>query len=231
MAVSIEHILHFSLLKGLELEDIKKIAQHTDFQLFEDKETVLKYGAFPIGLYFLESGQLQISDHAEDSRVIGMHIMNPGAHFGTQYLIDAQTSNNMIRATERSGIFIWSISHVRKFMNEQPNFLQIIIKDLTLQIRKLHHQKALLSIPNSYHRVFLHVHFLTDGIKNGQKIANLPNQKDIASAVNTSRETVSRALQILIKNEVLLKNGHQLMIRNPQLLAKLAADGLDALIP
>ena len=47
--------------------------------------------------------------------------------------------------------------------------------------------------------------------------------------VNTSRETVSRALQILIKNGVLTKNGHQLHIQQSETLKKLAHDGLDAL--
>lgn len=57
----------------------------------------------------------------------------------------------------------------------------------------------------------------------------MPRQQDIAAMVNTSREKVSRALQLLIKNDVLTKSGHQLHIQQSDALKKLAADGLDAL--
>jgi DNA-binding GntR family transcriptional regulator len=59
--------------------------------------------------------------------------------------------------------------------------------------------------------------------------ASLPNQKEIASMVNTSRETVSRALQVLIKSGALAKSGHQIVVNKQDLMDKLAVDGLDAL--
>ena len=60
-------------------------------------------------------------------------------------------------------------------------------------------------------------------------MTQLPNQREIASIVNTSRETVSRALQLLIKGGVLGKAGHKLVVHKAELLEKLAIDGLDAL--
>jgi len=62
-----------------------------------------------------------------------------------------------------------------------------------------------------------------------RQVHHVPRQQDIAAMVNTSRETVSRALQLLIKNGVLTKSGHQLHIQQSEALKKLAADGLDAL--
>jgi DNA-binding transcriptional regulator YhcF (GntR family) len=53
-------------------------------------------------------------------------------------------------------------------------------------------------------------------------IENLPNQQTIASMANVSRETVSRALQALIKAGIIKKETKTIFIKNPILLEQLA---------
>jgi len=55
------------------------------------------------------------------------------------------------------------------------------------------------------------------------------NLQDLAQILNISRETVSRGLQILIKNNIAIKSGHKLHIKDPELLSLLASKGIDAL--
>ena len=43
--------------------------------------------------------------------------------------------------------------------------------------------------------------------------------------VNTSRETVSRALQMLVKNGILIKHGHRFVVQHTDQLKQLAASG------
>ncbi len=230
MAVSAERISHFSLFKFLTTLECMEIAQFVDYQKFSSKETILRGRSGLPGIIFLDSGQLQESEFADDGRVIGMRILNPGEAYGLHYLIDNRQSQSNLRAIEPTGLFIWTMGHARKKIFENTFLMQAVIKELTNKIFLYHKEKSLLNIPNSYHRVFLHLHLLSTGLGDGKKIANLPNQKDIASAVNTSRETVSRALQILIRNGILNKNGHQLYVQNMRLLTKLAIDGMDGLV-
>ena len=60
-------------------------------------------------------------------------------------------------------------------------------------------------------------------------LGDIPNQNSIASMANVSRETVSRALTALVRAGVLLKNGRQWVVQNPQVLKRLASGelGLD----
>ena len=48
----------------------------------------------------------------------------------------------------------------------------------------------------------------------------MPTQQEIAIMVNTSRETVSRAIQILLQKGVVEKDLRRLIVRQPEELSK-----------
>jgi predicted transcriptional regulator len=52
-------------------------------------------------------------------------------------------------------------------------------------------------------------------------VENLPTHQDIANMVNTSRETVTRALLALVQQGIVQKDSHRLLIRDPEALKKL----------
>jgi CRP-like cAMP-binding protein len=52
-------------------------------------------------------------------------------------------------------------------------------------------------------------------------VENLPTHQDIANMVNTSRETVTRALLALVQQGIVQKDSHRLIIRDPEALKKL----------
>ena len=52
-------------------------------------------------------------------------------------------------------------------------------------------------------------------------INNMPTQKEIAIMVNTSRETVSRALHYLIQEKIVEKDLRRLIVRKPDKLRKI----------
>jgi DNA-binding GntR family transcriptional regulator len=60
------------------------------------------------------------------------------------------------------------------------------------------------------------------GESNGQAVVeNLPTHQDIANMVNTSRETVTRALLTLVQQGIVQKDSHRLIIVDPEALKKL----------
>jgi CRP/FNR family cyclic AMP-dependent transcriptional regulator len=52
-------------------------------------------------------------------------------------------------------------------------------------------------------------------------IENLPTHQDIANMINTSRETVTRALLTLLQQGIVQKDGNRLLILAPDRLQKL----------
>jgi CRP/FNR family cyclic AMP-dependent transcriptional regulator len=53
-------------------------------------------------------------------------------------------------------------------------------------------------------------------------VENLPTHQDIANMINTSRETVTRALLVLAQQGVVFKDAHRLVILDPDALQRLA---------
>lgn len=56
-------------------------------------------------------------------------------------------------------------------------------------------------------------------------IDNMPTQQQIAITVNTSRESVSRAIHVLIQHGVVEKDMRRLIIRKPDALRRAVSSG------
>jgi CRP-like cAMP-binding protein len=124
-------------------------------------------------------------------------------------------------------MLICPASVIQKLITKHALLAQRFLQMSADSIRRLEQGRALLSLPNAFHRVFMQINLLSSDAETG--LTNLPKQRDIASAVNTSRETVSRALKLLIKNGVLNKAGNNIVIKQADTLKKLAIDGLEAI--
>lgn len=229
MAIPPERLSKFKFFKGFSKEKLEEVARNIDFALIPEKSVLLRYDSQPTGLIFIESGQLQINEHASDGRIIGIRMLNSGEQFGHLSLIDGLPGACSIKSTKSTGIFLWSMSNVRVYAQKNLDIMERIAKILAVDFRRSLGDKSLLSIPNAYHRIFIHIYTLTNDVKEFGYAVQLPNQREIASVVNTSRETVSRALQLLIKAGILVKSGHYLNVQNIDLLERLAIDGLDAM--
>ena len=90
-------------------------------------------------------------------------------------------------------------------------------------LRNASNYRAILGIPNAFQRVYaLLVQFSVTAPGGLVVIENLPRQQEIAIMVNTSRETVSRALHELIQRGVVEKDLRRLIVRKPDVLGEVA---------
>jgi CRP-like cAMP-binding protein len=100
-----------------------------------------------------------------------------------------------------------------------------MLTHLAQKIQRDSELRALLSINNTAKRIYT---YLMQMQKQSQEpgapivVENLPTHQDIANMVNTSRETVTRALLTLTQLGIAQKDAHRLIIRDPEGLKKLA---------
>lgn len=179
-------------------------------------------------LMFVISGRLVLLELAEDGRIIGRGLFGPGQAVGMITLIDGKPGFHLVQAVEDVELLTMPMPTARQFVMDRPLLQDRLLQMLASVLRQHHKEKAMLSLPNAFHRVFSQINLLaTEG--DAGSPTPLPKQQEIASTVNTSRETVSRALQMLIKSGVLSKQGHQIVIKRVDALQRLAAEGPDAL--
>ena len=229
MAVAVDLIKQFPFFQGLPDIDLQTVAQNAQLGAAKQGQEILARGAVVSYLTFVVSGRIQSTEIADDSRVIGITILVPGDIIGCLTLADGQPVTNTLRTLEDSQMLLIPMVLAKSLLNTQPLIAQRVMHLLAQSVRHSMKERSMLSLPNAFHRIFVQLNLLVNNSSTQRQLHHVPRQQDIAAMVNTSRETVSRALQLLIKNGVLTKSGHQLHIQQSEALKKLAADGLDAL--
>ena len=94
-----------------------------------------------------------------------------------------------------------------------------MLKRMASKIRDASNYRAILGIPNAFQRVFALLNQFAKIAPGGLVvIEKMPTQQEIAIMVNTSRETVSRAIHALIQKGVVEKDMRRLIVRIPEAL-------------
>ena len=229
MAVSVDLIKQFPFFHGLPDPELQQIAQNSQLGAAKQGQEILTRGSLVNFLTFVVLGRIQSTEIADDGRVIGITILIPGDIIGCLTLADGKPATNTLHTLEDSQMLLVPMTLAKNLLVSQPLIAQRVMHLLAHSLRQSVTERSMLSLPNAFHRIFMQLNLLVNNNSKQRQIQHFPRQQDIATMVNTSRETVSRALQLLIKNGVLTKNGHQLQIQQSEALKKLATDGLDAL--
>ena len=106
-----------------------------------------------------------------------------------------------------------------------------MLRHLAQKVERDSQLRALLSIQNAARRIFAFLDLLKQRGSDGVDVVeNLPTHQDIAIMINTSRETVTRTLVILIQQGVAVKDGHRLVIVDNDAMRKLV-QGVQPALP
>lgn len=217
------HLRKIPLLAGLSDEEIIKVKQEIRIRRYAKREVVLHKGGSGDGLLFLLSGQLQVIDVTEDGRAIGLRMLSVGDFFGEIALINNSTrSASVVAMTEVLVGFLPAPTAMHLF-SHSPTVANQMLRHLAQKIQRDSEFRALLSINNTAKRIYAYLQLMQQ--KNPQSgtavVENLPTHQDIANMVNTSRETVTRALLSLSQQGIIQKDAHRLIILDAKALEKL----------
>lgn len=216
------HLRKIPLLEHLSEEEMEMVKKHLRVKRFTRREVVLQKGGKGDALLFLLAGQLQVIDITEDGRAVGLRMLKPGEFFGEIAVINNSTrSASVVALNEVLVAFLPSATALHLFTHS-PTVAQHMLRHLAEKIQRDSEFRALLSIHNTSRRIYTFLGLLkqkTD--QNMEVVENLPTHQDIANMVNTSRETVTRALLTLVQQGIVQKDSHRLIIVKPDALKKL----------
>lgn len=205
------------------------IASKSLVKRFQSLTLVLGHHTSPAYLIVVLKGQLQKTEVSEDGRITGVDYVSPGNVLDWLSIIDDKPIIFSVTTTCESDLLLVPVADARELLHTYKALSSHVQRQLAQDVRRITEQRQLLTLPNAYQRVFVQIVHLAEQSAD-QKTANLPKQHEIAAMVNTSRETVSRAIQMLVKNGILLKNGHRFLIQGTDELRRLAAMGQNTLL-
>ncbi len=219
------------ILEGLRLfdrlpaEKLAEIAQTMNERRVERREVVIKRGDTEAGLGFLIEGRLQTVNFTLDGREVGIDFVHDGDFFGELSVIDSLPAPEYIIAVAPSRLVFLDRQRARDLMFNTPTSAEAIATRLAERMRRAATHRAMLALPSSFQRVCAQLALLAQRSQAGQVlIVTPPTHQEIAIMVNTSRETVTRTLQFLQGQKVVVREGNQLTVQLPDQLQE-AADG------
>ena len=230
MPIAIELVATIPLFEGLDTDTLSTIARLMSSRIYLAQDVVMRKGDAPDHLAFLINGKLQVVDLSEDGRETGIHFILPGTYFGELSVIDGQPRSASVKSIQISEVAFLPSAQARALIINRPLVAERFLVHFAKIVRTSSNHQTLLSIPNAFQRVFAQLHQFVRETNDGQVIETMPKQHEIAIMVNTSRETVSRALHTLLKMGILQKKGTILIVNRPEQLKSAATVGLDEAI-
>jgi CRP/FNR family transcriptional regulator, cyclic AMP receptor protein len=217
------HLRKIPLLAGLSEEDMARVKSELRLRQYGRRDVVLQKGGVGDSLLFLLSGQMQVVDITEEGRAIGLRMLKPGDFFGEIAVINGSTRSASVVALSPVLVAFLPRATTLYLFSHAPSVANQMLRHLAEKVQRDSEFRALLSINNTTRRIYSYLELLKQKSPDDMDVVeNLPTHQDIANMINTSRETVTRALLSLVNQGIVQKESHRLIICKPAELQKLA---------
>ena len=212
----IELLQSVSIFWDLNEDELGHIADKMVAKHFENGNYIFLEDSEGEQCFFVLKGSVKVTRLSKDGREVILAMLNEGDFFGEMSLLDGESRSANVIALEKTKVLTLDRNDFIAVVNDYPQIAVQLLKELARRLRKSDRQIASLSLSDAEKRIALCIIRFADEqgvIQNGKvSIPKTPIQQDIANMAGTSRETVSRALGLLEKEDLIERNGRELII-------------------
>ena len=212
----IELLQSVSIFWDLNEGELGHIADKMVAKHFENGNYIFLEDSEGEQCFFVLEGSVKVTRLSKDGREVILAMLNEGDFFGEMSLLDGESRSANVIALEKTKVLTLDRNDFIAVVNDYPQIAVQLLKELARRLRKSDRQIASLSLSDAEKRIALCIIRFADEqgvIQNGKvSIPKTPIQQDIANMAGTSRETVSRALGLLEKEDLIERNGKELII-------------------
>ena len=212
----IELLQSVSIFWDLNENDLGHIADKMVAKHFENGNYIFLEDSDGEQCFFVLEGSVKVTRLSKDGREVILAMLNEGDFFGEMSLLDGESRSANVIALEKTKVLTLDRNDFIEVVNDYPQIAVQLLKELARRLRKSDRQIASLSLSDAEKRIALCIIRFADEqgvIQNGKvSIPKTPIQQDIANMAGTSRETVSRAMGLLEKEDLIERNGRELII-------------------
>lgn len=228
MPVSVQLLTQLPLLKPLQKETLEALSAQMNLRSFARRGMVISKDAASYELGFLVEGRLQGVDFTVDGRSVGLYFVDPGDYFGELSVVDGQAPSEFVVAAVKSTVAFLEARLARDLILNHPDLAREVMTRLAHRVRSVMAQRTLLGLPNPFQRLCVLLLQLPSRQIDGERsVEQAPTHQELAIMINASRETVTRAFQLLFLNKMLVRDGNTLRLVQPQMLKDIAEGRVD----
>jgi CRP-like cAMP-binding protein len=211
----------FDLFAELDDRELGSIAAVAKVRRYAKDDVVFHADESGDVFCLIKEGEVKVTMISPEGKEIILSMMGPGEFFGEMALLDDAPRSATVIATEALELVtIWRNDFLQ-ILQENFSIARKVLAELSRRLRNASNRIESLATMDVYGR--LARFFLDLAAENGKQLDNgyvavtRPTHQAIANTIGTSRETVSRLIHDLMRQNLLLSEGKTIYLRKSAL--------------
>jgi CRP/FNR family cyclic AMP-dependent transcriptional regulator len=211
----------FTLFAELDDRELSSIAAVAKSRRYAKDDVVFHADESGDIFCLIKEGQVKVTMISPEGKEIILSMLGPGDFFGEMSLLDNEQRSATVIATEPLELVtIWR-SDFLQILQENFTITKKVLAELSRRLRRASNRIESLATMDVYGRLarfFLELaREQGKSLDNGYIAVTRPTHQSIANMIGTSRETVSRLIHDLMKQNLLLSEGKTVYLRESAL--------------
>ncbi|MCS7183080.1 MAG: Crp/Fnr family transcriptional regulator [Thermoanaerobaculum sp.] len=210
-----------SLFSGLGQRELVALARTAQRLEYRPEEVVIQMNSLGDGLYLIASGRVKVVVPSPEGKEVILATLGPGAFFGEMSLLDDEPRSASVVAQLPSVVYRIYRQDFARLLDTSPSIARALLRELSRRLRRANeHMESLVSM-DVLGRLARYLMQLArehgEALGNGWVAVRRPTHQDIAAAIGTTRETVTRLMSELEASGLLTSEGKMTYIREETL--------------
>ncbi|MEH6403724.1 MAG: Crp/Fnr family transcriptional regulator [Sneathiella sp.] len=208
---------NIELLTDLPREERQALASKCVWKTYSSNEQILERSSTSRDIFFVAAGSVNVVNFGVSGREVAYATVEAGQYFGELSAIDGRPRSANIIANKNCLLGSLSPENFTELMLRQPEIMMKVMNRLARIIRINDDRILDLSTLGAVQRVCQELLRMAEAdpvTPDSWLIYPMPTQSAIASRVSTTRETVARVLGQLTNDNLVLKKGKSLYLKD-----------------
>ncbi len=211
----------FALFAELDDRELASIANVAKTRRYAKDDVIFHADESGDVFCLIKEGQVKVTMISPEGKEIILSLLGPGEFFGEMALLDDEPRSATVVATEALELVtIWR-SDFLQILGDNFTITKKVLAELSQRLRNASNRIESLATMDVYGRL---ARFFLDlardqgkTLDNGYVAVTRPTHQAIANMIGTSRETVSRLIHDLMRQNLLLSEGKTIYLRKSAL--------------
>lgn len=212
------------LFKSLGREDTRSLAASVGSQSLKKGEVLFRKGSEGTSLFIIREGKIKIVLPSGIGDEVILAIFSEGDFFGEMAILDGMLRSADAVALEPSELYVLNRSDFLAFLKNNENAIQSILYSLSMRLRKtddLLEDTCFLHISARFAKRLVELAEKYGRQEGNTTLIDLSlTQKDLASMIGTTRESINKELRILREKGLVSIIDNKILIYNLELLKR-----------
>lgn len=214
-----DYFKHLDLFKTLTKSELESLSFWSKKRIYKKGTIIVSEGNKRNFIYIVKKGRVKLYKSSNEGGSTILEVKGDNSVLGLVILFSDLPNPTTIMTLEDSVIYLVKTSDLENLVLSNPKFAASVIKTLGNQLLNSQNKVKDVTLDDSYTKVLKLLYYLSRdfGVKLDNDLIEIDlvlTRSDMASIIGVSRETLSRILSQLSKEEVIIINERKIFIKD-----------------